>query len=138
MLDIAASYHYMQFQGKLKNQTWKIEKNLVLGLIFANLAQIQAANFFLKIWLCQSLDAMVSYLHVQYQKKLQIQSLENLVTERQTDRPTEGQAHKSDSIGCCPTNIECPKANRKYLKKESNEKTMEDNYFKRIFWQKYI
>ena len=88
MLDIAASYHYMQFQGKLKNQTWKIEKNLVLGLIFANLAQIQAANFFLKIWLCQSLDAMVSYLHVQYQKKLQIQSLENLVTERQTNRQT--------------------------------------------------
>ena len=30
--------------------------------------------FFKKIWLLQSLDIMVSYHHVQYQKKLMIQS----------------------------------------------------------------
>ena len=29
---------------------------------------------FLKIWLCQSLDIMVSYHHLQDQKKLMIQS----------------------------------------------------------------
>ena len=52
-------------------------KNLVSGPI---LAQIQAANFlfiyffFSKLSLCQSLDIMVSYHHVQYQKKLMIQS----------------------------------------------------------------
>ena len=26
MLDIVASFHYMQFQGKLMNQTWENEK----------------------------------------------------------------------------------------------------------------
>ena len=46
-------------------------KNLVLGLILAHLPQIWAAFFFFsqKIWLHQSLDVMVSYHHVQYQKK---------------------------------------------------------------------
>ena len=69
-------------------------KNLVLGLIMVHLAEIQAAIFFFffffcwKIWLCQSLDVMVSYHHVQYQKKQMIQSWENLVMDRQTDRPT--------------------------------------------------
>ena len=43
-------------------------KNLVLGSILAHLAQIRAANFFPKIWLRQSLDIMVSYYHIQYQK----------------------------------------------------------------------
>ena len=63
-------------------------KNLVLGLIMVHLAKIQAAIFFWKIWLCQSLDVMASYHHVQYQKKRMIQSWENLVMDRQTDRPT--------------------------------------------------
>ena len=63
-------------------------KNLVLGLILAHLAQMPAATFFFssKIWLRQSLDVMVSYQHVQYQKKLMIQSWENLVTDGQNDR----------------------------------------------------
>ena len=30
--------------------------------------------FFSKIWLCQPLDIMINYYHVQYQKKLMIQS----------------------------------------------------------------
>ena len=46
MLDIVASYHCMQFQGKLMNQTWKIAKNLVLGPILACLTQIWATKFF--------------------------------------------------------------------------------------------
>ena len=53
-------------------------KNLVSGLILAHLTQIWAANFFffffLEIWLGQSLDIMFSYHHVQYQKKLTLQS----------------------------------------------------------------
>ena len=40
--------------------------------------------FFSKIWLLQSLDIMVSYHHVQYQKKL-IQSWQSLVPEGRTD-----------------------------------------------------
>ena len=44
MLDIVASYHYMQFQGELKNQTWENgKKKLVSGPI---LAQIRVAIFF--------------------------------------------------------------------------------------------
>ena len=44
MLDIIASYHCMQFQVKLMNQTWeneKMGKNLVSGQI-----QIPTAKFF--------------------------------------------------------------------------------------------
>ena len=47
-------------------------KNLVLDPILAPLNQIQAKkkNFFSpKIWLCQSLDIMVSYHDMQHQKK---------------------------------------------------------------------
>ena len=62
MLYIVASYHCMQFQEK------RFFSN------FAYLAEIRAAIFFLKIWLFQTLDIMVSYHHVQYQKKQMIQS----------------------------------------------------------------
>ena len=93
-------------------------KKLVLGLILAHSTQIRAAKyFFSKSWLCHSLDVMVSYYHVQYQKKPMIQSWENLVTDGQTD--------KSDFIGRCPTNVErfifirrsIPKKLLKYLKR---------------------
>ena len=48
---------------------------IVSGPILAYLAQIRATIFFLsKIFLCQSLDIMVSYHHMQYQKKLMIES----------------------------------------------------------------
>ena len=48
MLHIVASYHCMQFQGKLMNQTWENGKNLVSGPISAHLTQIQAAKSFFK------------------------------------------------------------------------------------------
>ena len=60
--------------------------------------------FFSKIWLSHTLDIMVSYYNVKYQKKLMIQSWENLVADRQTDRQTD----QSDVIGCCPTNVMRP------------------------------
>ena len=60
-------------------------KNLISGPILATLTQIRATNFFSIIWLGQSLDIMVSYHHVQYQKKLMIQFWEMLVTDGQTD-----------------------------------------------------
>ena len=75
------------------NQTWENSKKnkLVLGLILAHLAQIWTTNSPpptppppQKIWLRQSLNTMFSY-HVQYQKKLMIQSWENL-TDGRTDR----------------------------------------------------
>ena len=60
-------------------------KKVVLGPIVVYLAHVRATNFFIKIWLRQSLDIMVSYYHVQYQKKLIIQSWENFVMDRQAD-----------------------------------------------------
>ena len=73
-----------------------MEENLILCLIKAHWAQIHARIFFKKkIWLRQSLDIMVSYHHVKYQKKLMIQSWENL--DRWTDRQTEGQTEKGES-----------------------------------------
>ena len=51
---------------------------------------------------------MVGY-HVPNQKKVMIQSLENLVTAGWTDGWTDGQTDESNFIGCCPTDIEHPK-----------------------------
>ena len=59
--------------------------------------------FFQKIWLSQSIDFMGNYHYVQYQKKLMIQSWENLVKDGQTDRQADGQMAESDFIGRCPT-----------------------------------
>ena len=59
-------------------------------------------TFFSKLWLRQSLDIMVRYYHVQYQKKLMIQSGENLAMDGQTEKQTD----ESDFIGHCPTNFE--------------------------------
>ena len=65
-------------------------KKLVSDHILVPSAQIWALKifswiFFSKIWFGQSLDIMISYHHEQYQKKLMIQSWENLVTEWRTD-----------------------------------------------------
>ena len=82
-------------------------KNLVSGLIFAHFSQIRAAILFLKNLASSSLDIMVSYHHVHYQKKLMIQCWENLVTDKRTDRQ---QTDESDFIGRYPTNVERPKS----------------------------
>ena len=82
----------MQFQGKQIIQAQEKGKKShfgpVLGLLSPN---SDCQNFFKKIWLCQSLDTMVSYHYVQYQKKLMIQSCKNLVTNGQTDIQTDGR-----------------------------------------------
>ena len=82
MLDIVASYRWRKTN---EPNLIKWQKNLVLCPV---LAQIRATIFFFLIWLRQSLDIMVSYHHGQYQKKLLIQSWENLVTDGQADRRT--------------------------------------------------
>ena len=80
-----------------------MRQNLTLDLIYASWAQIRAVNFFKKIWRRQLLDIMVTY-HVQYQKKLMIQSWEDLVT----DGGTNGKTDESDFMGRCPTNVRGP------------------------------
>ena len=118
LLCIVASNHCTAFQGKLMNQNWENDQKLVSGLIFAHLAPIQATILLKHIWLCQLLDIMVSYHHVEYQKKLMISSWENLVTDRRMDRGsvrdrwTHRQTDQSDFIGCCLTNIKRPKSRK--------------------------
>ena len=70
ILDIVANYHHIQFQGKRITQTQeKGEKPCFtpdLGMLGPNSGR---QFFFWKIWFRQSLDIMVSYHHVKYQKK---------------------------------------------------------------------
>ena len=62
---------------------------------------------------------MVSYHHVQYQKKLMIQSWKNLVSDGLTDGQMDRQTDESDFIGRCLTNNERPILNRVlYLNKK--------------------
>ena len=102
------SYHWMQFQEKLKNQTCVNGKKSSFGSDFGpfgpNLSWFFFFFFFFfsKIWLRQSLDIMVRYHHVHYRKKQMIQPWENLVMSRQADRLRD----ESDFIGPCPTNVE--------------------------------
>ena len=101
ILDIVASYHCMQFQGKLTNQTWENGKKPSFWPDFGPFDPNFGCQifffffffFFSEIWLGQSLDIMFSYHHVQYQKKLTLQSWENFVMDVQT--------YESDFIGCC-------------------------------------
>ena len=73
-------------------QTWENGKKPSFGPDFGPFGQNPGHQiFFSKIWRRQSLDIMVSYHHVQYQKKLMIQSWENLVTDGRTYRRTDGR-----------------------------------------------
>ena len=77
MLDIVASYHCIQFQGKLMAKTQENGKKSHIGPDLGPLSSNSHCNFFLffsKIWLSHTLDIMVSYYNVKYQKKLMIQS----------------------------------------------------------------
>ena len=66
----------MQFQRKLIIQTQENGEKPHFGPDLGPLEPNSGCKFFFssKIWLRQSLDIMVSYHHVQYQKKLMIQS----------------------------------------------------------------
>ena len=67
MLEVVASYHCMQFHRKLMNRTWESGKKPSFRSDFGPNSGHQ--YLFKKIWLCQSLDIMVSYHRVQYQNK---------------------------------------------------------------------
>ena len=113
MLEIVASYHCMQFQRKLMNQTWENSKKPSFGPDFGPICPNLGYQIFIQKSGCQSLDIIVSYHHVKYQKKLMIQSWENLVTDGwtdgQIDRHTDRQTDQSDFIERYPTSIERPK-----------------------------
>ena len=80
MLGIVLSCNIVEFQGKLMNQTWENGKNL-------EKTKIRAAKIF---FFFKNLASSVPRYHNQlYQKKLIIQSWENLVTHGRTDRRTD-------------------------------------------------
>ena len=80
--------------------------------------------YFSKISLRQSLDIMVSFHHVIYQKKLMIQSWENLVTERRTDG--REWFHRTLSDWCRASNTALPDTPRLYVSIFGNEARFED------------
>ena len=81
-------------------------KKLVSSPILAYFPQIRTAIFFL-IWLCHSLEIIVSYRHVQCKKKLNDPILRKL-----SDGRTDGQTDKSDLKVNCPTKVELPKSEK--------------------------
>ena len=76
MLDIVGSYHCMQFQGKPIIQTQEDGEKLYFGPVGRKFGAAIFFVFFLFFVffknLASSLDIMVGYHHVQYQKKLMI------------------------------------------------------------------
>ena len=105
ILYIVASYHCMLFQGKLMNQPWENGRKPSFGPNAGPFGPNLGSQFFFsKIWLHQSPDVMVSCHHVRYQKRLTIQSWENLVMDRQTN----GKTDESDFTGCRLANAERP------------------------------
>ena len=97
----------MQFQGKLMNKTQENSSKPHFGPDLGPFVPNSGCKIcFSKIWLRQSLDIVVNYHHVQYQKKLMIQSRENLVTDRPRDKGMDGWTDKNDLTGFCPNNVE--------------------------------
>ena len=80
------------------------------GADFGTFTQIRATNFCFqnKNLALPVTRNQVSYHHVQYQKKIMIQSCENLVTVGRMG----GQTDESDFIGRCPTNVDRPKSEK--------------------------
>ena len=104
MLDIVASYHCMQFPGKQMNQAWENSNKPSFGPDFGTFGPNLGHHLFFsfsKIWLPQSLDNMVSYHHVQYQKKTN-----DPIWWKLSDGRKDGQTDESGFIGRCPTNVE--------------------------------
>ena len=71
MLGIVASYHCMQFQGKLMNQTWKNSKKPSFGSNFCQFGPNLGAKIFFM------LDIVAIFHCMQFQGKITKQTWEN-------------------------------------------------------------
>ena len=70
MLYIAASYHCMQFQGKLMNQTWKNGKKPSFGSDFDPFGlNLGPQNFFYGFYLNKKSHIVASYHCMHFQGK---------------------------------------------------------------------
>ena len=112
ILDIVANYHHIQFQGKRMTQTQENGEKPCFGPDLGTLDSNSGRQFFfLKIWLCQSVDIMVNNYHVKYQKKTNDSILKKFTDggmDGRTDGHTDGQTDESDFIGRCLTDVERP------------------------------
>ena len=78
MVDIVASYHCMQFQGKLMNQTWENGKKPSFGTDFGPFGpNVDPRNFYHGIYLYYMLEVVASYHCMQFQGKLMNQTWGN-------------------------------------------------------------
>ena len=78
MLDIIASYHCMNFQEKLMNQTWENGKKPSFGTDFGPFGpNLGTKIFFHEFYLYYMLDIVASYHCMQFQVKLINQTWEN-------------------------------------------------------------
>ena len=78
MLDIVASYHCMQIQGILVNQTWENDKKTSFGSDFGPFGpKLGPKSYFHEFYLYYMLDIVASYHCMQFQEKLMNQNWEN-------------------------------------------------------------
>ena len=65
MLEIVESYHRMQFQGKLTNQTWENVKKPNFGSNFSLFCpNLGSKNFFRRFYLHYKLEIVASYQYM--------------------------------------------------------------------------
>ena len=78
MLNIVASYHCMQMQGKLMNQTWKNAKKPSFGPNFGPfVSNLPPLEFFSGFYLGYMLGINANYHCMQFQGKQMNQTWEN-------------------------------------------------------------
>ena len=78
MLEVIASYHFMQFQGKAMTQTWENGKKPSFETDFGSFGpNLGPIIFFHGFYLNYMLDIIASYHCMQYQGKLMNQTWDN-------------------------------------------------------------
>ena len=110
MLNIVASYHCRQFEGKLMIQTREKGENLILDQIQALWAHIWAAKIFFQKTGLVIHQISWSAIIMHNIKKTNDQILRKL-SDGRTDGQTDGHTYESDFIGCRPTNVDGPRSN---------------------------
>ena len=102
MLVIVASYHRLQFQRKLMIQTQENGEKPYFGPV---------GSKFVPLIFFKNLASSVTRYHGQlsYNDPM-LRKFSDGRAHGQMDRPRDRQMDKSDFIGRCTTNVECPKA----------------------------
>ena len=107
ILDIVASYHYMQFQGRIMNQTWENAKKPSFGPNFGPFGpNLGHQFFFFKNLAATRYHGQLSSCTIS--EKTNDPILRKL-SDGRTDGQTDRQTDESDFTGRCPTNVERPK-----------------------------